>query len=577
MRAPNQQVARTNARRDLRFGTPAASSRVAERPSTDWLGTAKVEPTSGPERADTDPEASGELAALAAASRVGAHHARVPVTNALELVRRVARGAEALSKLATAGAREPGVETGRHRAVLRRDGDRSRANGQQQSAQRFGIEGSATQRAFEGDHAHGPDVRAMIERACAFCLLGAHVIRRAEHRARARGAGDRGARYPVSGSRCLELAVAVPVPMPVVPRRAHDAGEPFRAAVSSRRRRAAPSSRAHPESTAWSVSTAARARRPVRELLAFLRGSSASGCWPTCLSALAHAPAADARPAAARELGRVQAADYEAAPREAGAGRFELEIVVVARALQRGKLRGHERSVAARRVGGEAVQKRALADRNRTFLLTPKIPSVTVRIEGAPAEVHVQIDGVAIAQELVGEARLVNPGPHKIDGQRGTEQAVVELVLAESEQKPAILRFGNGAAAPSRPRAHGASVPSSDAPSAGLGQQRTFALIAAGVGVVGIGVGTVFGFKSKSHHDEAEKYCNGSECTDVRGVNAGTDAHAAGNVSTVAMIVGGVGLAGAAVLWFTAPRSAVQSARLGVGIGFSALQVRGRF
>lgn len=94
----------------------------------------------------------------------------------------------------------------------------------------------------------------------------------------------------------------------------------------------------------------------------------------------------------------------------------------------------------------------------------------------------------------------------------------------------------------------------------GLGTQRTIALVAGGVGVVGVVVGSIFGLKSKSDHDEAEKYCDGSRCTDPRGVTAGNAAHSAGNVSTVAMIIGGVGLAAGVTLWLTAPKAQVNAA-----------------
>jgi len=305
----------------------------------------------------------------------------------------------------------------------------------------------------------------------------------------------------------------------------------------------------------------------------------------------------DASRGTARKLGysgveAYQAGDYRTANEKLEKAYAVLQVPSLglwsARALVKlGKLvEGSERYTQVAQLGAsggnnEAVQKRALADAaSELALLTPKIPSLIVRIEGAlPAEVSVQIDGAPIARELLGEARPVNPGPHKIEGQRGSQHAVVELVLAESEQKPALLRFSSQVAAP--PAALSptpAPAPLSDSAGAGLGKQRTFALIAGGVGLVGVGVGSVFGLKSKSDHDEAEKYCDGSECSDARGVSAGTDAHSAGNISTVAMIIGGVGLAGAAVLWFTAPTpSEQQGARLGVGVGAGTLRVQGQF
>lgn len=51
----------TSGRLELRFGTPAASSWVADRPATDWLGTADDDPARGPETADTGPERSAAL------------------------------------------------------------------------------------------------------------------------------------------------------------------------------------------------------------------------------------------------------------------------------------------------------------------------------------------------------------------------------------------------------------------------------------------------------------------------------------------------------------------------------------
>jgi hypothetical protein len=229
--------------------------------------------------------------------------------------------------------------------------------------------------------------------------------------------------------------------------------------------------------------------------------------------------------------------------------------------------------------GDHAVQKQALAEAAAELeALGPKIPSVVVQLEGAaPAEVKVTVDGTAIASELVNEARPVNPGQHRVEGTRGTEQVLVEITLAEAEQKTAVLRFGQPASS--------APAPVTDAaPTAGsaLGTRRKLALVAGGVGLVGVGLGTYFGLQSKSKLEEADKYCQGGNCTDPRGVTAGEDAYTAGNISTVGIVVGALGLGGGIVLWVTAPASSsteqppsAPQAQLELGVG--SVSLKGQF
>jgi hypothetical protein len=103
----------------------------------------------------------------------------------------------------------------------------------------------------------------------------------------------------------------------------------------------------------------------------------------------------------------------------------------------------------------------------------------------------------------------------------------------------------------------------------GLGTQRITALVVGGVGVAGLAVGTVFGIRSKSAHDDAAPYCNQGQCTDPAGVASLNEARTAGNVSTAAFLLGAVGVSAGAVLWLTAPKG-VQ-----VGAGVGAVQLRG--
>ena len=65
-------------------------------------------------------------------------------------------------------------------------------------------------------------------------------------------------------------------------------------------------------------------------------------------------------------------------------------------------------------------------------------------------------------------------------------------------------------------------------------------------------------------------------------MTAGNDAYAAGNIATVGMVIGALGLGGAVVLWVTAPKagSTEQTANLAVTkleLGLGSLNVRGAF
>lgn len=106
----------------------------------------------------------------------------------------------------------------------------------------------------------------------------------------------------------------------------------------------------------------------------------------------------------------------------------------------------------------------------------------------------------------------------------------------------------------------------------GLGTRKIIALVSGGVGVAGLAVGTIFGVKAMGSKSDADKACSGNVCSTDAGVTAGNDAHAAGNVATIGMVVGAVGIAGGLALWFTAPKEgpAVQA-----GLGPGTVQIRG--
>jgi hypothetical protein len=178
--------------------------------------------------------------------------------------------------------------------------------------------------------------------------------------------------------------------------------------------------------------------------------------------------------------------------------------------------------------------------------------------------VQVTLDGQPFTDKLDGKALPADPGVHTFTFTiAGVPPVTRTLVLKEGEkERRERIVLGPPAAAPSPSTATvlaGApAVPPSEvsppASPSGLGAQRLLGLVAGGAGVVGIGVGAVFGLMASSAWNGAKSACGGdtSRCADVGTAtsdrsNTVTD----GTISTVAFVAGAALVAGGAVLYFT--------------------------
>jgi serine/threonine-protein kinase len=100
-------------------------------------------------------------------------------------------------------------------------------------------------------------------------------------------------------------------------------------------------------------------------------------------------------------------------------------------------------------------------------------------------------------------------------------------------------------------------------PAAG-GTQRAAGLVTIGVGVAGVAVGTIAGLQSMSKKSDGDKNCVGDICN-AQGVSDRDDALTAGNVSTIAFVVGGAAIAGGVLLYLLAPKTR-SGAATGLGL-----------
>jgi hypothetical protein len=194
--------------------------------------------------------------------------------------------------------------------------------------------------------------------------------------------------------------------------------------------------------------------------------------------------------------------------------------------------------------------------------------------------VKVTVDGLPLAGRLAGTPLAVDPGEHTFTFETAGQPTVQKKLVIRESEKDRRERITLGAPETAIPQGAAPSAPQSPvvAPppetSSGLGTQQILALVAGGVGIVGLGLGTALGLMAISKKNDAQSACPSSPCSTEDGSNKWSDAASAGNVSTVGFIVAGVGVAGAAVLWFTAP-SASGEASTQVGLGPGVLRVNG--
>jgi hypothetical protein len=181
---------------------------------------------------------------------------------------------------------------------------------------------------------------------------------------------------------------------------------------------------------------------------------------------------------------------------------------------------------------------------------------VVITVTGPDAP-HATLDDTAVSGDALGVAMFLNPGSHTVkvaaDGFNPASQTFTVAEGATANVSVPMTKNPSVHVAP-LPGAHGNDT----TPTSTWSTQKTLAVVAGGVGVVGVALGSVFGLIASSQASTAKNECMPGTCTPDGHAAALSDhdsAATSGNVSTVAFIVGGVGLATGIVLWFTAPRA----------------------
>lgn len=212
--------------------------------------------------------------------------------------------------------------------------------------------------------------------------------------------------------------------------------------------------------------------------------------------------------------------------------------------------------------------------------IEPKLGRVTIAVapDAEVAGIEVKLDGGLVGKAGWGTASPVDAGVHGIvasaPGKKSWEFRF-EVAPGASKQTVVIPKLADDATAtPAKleaARSVGAapllsplSQDTGHDESHRLPPQRVGALIAGGVGIIGIAVGATFALSAKSTYDKANCDKTTNLCT-ADGLIARSDAKSKAGVATIAMGIGGAALVAGAVLWFTTRAPDSGSARGGSG------------
>jgi hypothetical protein len=204
----------------------------------------------------------------------------------------------------------------------------------------------------------------------------------------------------------------------------------------------------------------------------------------------------------------------------------------------------------------------------RVKVLEPQLSRLAVDVAPEVAQIKglkIEIDGAELGKGLWGTQLPADPGPHVIAASAPSYQRAEQTVdLGDKADLKLVtipmLRPSDDAVSMDEGGA-GEAEPADRGEAADDGQgQRVLSYVIGGVGVLSLGVGTVFGLQALSKRSEAEERCPESPCADPVGVDANDDAKVFANVSNIGIGVGVVALGVATYLFLTAPSAPPQTA-----------------
>ena len=192
--------------------------------------------------------------------------------------------------------------------------------------------------------------------------------------------------------------------------------------------------------------------------------------------------------------------------------------------------------------------ERQAAAQEHATALKPKLMRMQLDVpKDLPAGATIQRNGARLDQSHWAAVAYLDPGNYVMDITAPSHKSVQVKVVLQAEGQVTSVEIPS-LVATTQTGAEPAETPAEKSVLA----EKWPALAAAGVGVAGGVIWAIFGTQSLSAKATGDKECTAAGCS-ADGVQARSDALAAGDIATVGMVLTGVGLASATVLWFTLP------------------------
>jgi hypothetical protein len=164
----------------------------------------------------------------------------------------------------------------------------------------------------------------------------------------------------------------------------------------------------------------------------------------------------------------------------------------------------------------------------------------------------VKRDGVAMGRPVWGTAAPVDPGRHTIEVAAPDRRPWTAETVVDAKHSAVVVTVPRLAELPKIAALPGPAVRDEGGGPSG---RKVAGAVIGGAGIVGVGVGAIFGIMASAKKGGSGAHGRQNLC-DAIGVELRDDALAAANASTAAFVVGLAAVAGGAVLFLTAPGTA---------------------